>query len=142
MTSRCRTTSIFSFANHTRSLPSVLWGKRATARAESLRFGLVGGAYTTVAYRHAQDQNGFFRFDIETPGEAVQSARMNWQQILVKEFKDLWEAEWQDDRLIEVAGWFGFEHIELLISELTHANLVSVERDEDWYRSFLARLGC
>ncbi|HZZ81448.1 MAG TPA: hypothetical protein VFE62_23300, partial [Gemmataceae bacterium] len=66
---------------------------------------------TIVAYHHDPLRAGFFRFDIET-GEEAEPVRMNWQQVLVHEFKILWEAEMPDDRLREVAGWFCFKHIE------------------------------
>jgi hypothetical protein len=100
-----------------------------------------GGDYTIVAYHHAPARKGFFRFDIESPGEEEQPVGLTWQQILVKEFKFLWEQEWTDERLREVAGWFDFTHIDLLIAELLQANLDTFEKDAVWYQSFLERVG-
>jgi hypothetical protein len=96
-----------------------------------------GGDYTIVAYHHASARKGFFRFDIESPGEEYQPIGLSWQQVLVKEFKFLWEQEWSDERLKEVADWFGFKYIDLLIAELSQANL----NDTVWYHSFLERVG-
>lgn len=99
-----------------------------------------GGDYTIVAYHHAPERQGFFRFDIET-GEEEQPLGMTWQQILIQEFKFLWETEMPDDRLREVAAWFGFQYVESLISELTEAKLDTHENDGSWYQSFLKKLG-
>jgi len=75
-----------------------------------------GGDYTIVAYHHAPARKGFFRFDIESPGEEEEPVGLTWQQVLVKEFKFLWEQEWTDERLREVAGWFGFKYINFTVS--------------------------
>jgi hypothetical protein len=98
-----------------------------------------GGDYTIVAYHHAQTRKGFFRFDIES-GEEEQPIGLTWQQILVKEFKFLWEQEWTDERLAEVAERFAFKYIDLLIAELSHAKLDTFEKNSVWYHSFLARV--
>src|SRR5262245_60100045 len=100
-----------------------------------------GGDYTIVAYRHSPASKGFFRFDIESPGEEYQPVGLSWQQVLVKEFKFLWEQEWTDERLREVASWCDFKHIDLLIAELPQARLDTTEKDAVWYQSFLARIG-
>ncbi len=99
-----------------------------------------GGDYTIVAYHHAPERQGFFRFDIESPGEEYQPVALSWQQVLVKEFKSFWEQEWADERLREVAGWFAFEYVELLISELLQAKRDTVEKDAIWYKTFLERV--
>ncbi|CAN5498762.1 hypothetical protein BH11PLA2_BH11PLA2_03320 [soil metagenome] len=99
------------------------------------------GGDTIVAYHHAPARKGFFRFDIESPGEEYQPVGLSWQQVLVKEFKFLWEQEWTDERLKEVAGWFCFKHIDLLIAELPKAKLDTFEKDALWYQSILARVG-
>jgi hypothetical protein len=99
-----------------------------------------GGDYTIVAYHHAPARKGFFRFDIES-GEKYQSVGLSWQQLLVKEFKFFWEQEWPDERLREVARWFDFKFIELLIAELPEAKLNTVEKDAVWYESFLKKVG-
>jgi hypothetical protein len=65
---------------------------------------------------------------------------MKWQQVLVKEFKFLWQTDMPNDRLREIAGWFGFKYIDLLISELSKAKLDSFEKGAVWYRSFLERV--
>jgi hypothetical protein len=100
-----------------------------------------GGGYTVVAYHHAPERKGFFRFDIETPAEEEEPVGLNWQQVLVEEFQFLWELEWPDQQLREVAGWFGFDSMDLLIAELPHAKLDTAEKDAAWYRSFLKRVG-
>lgn len=92
-----------------------------------------------MAYNHAQGRRGFFRFNIESPGEE-ELVGLTWQQVLVKEFKFLWEFEWAEERLREVASWFDFKHIDLLITELSQVKLDSFERDRDWYRSFLEKV--
>jgi hypothetical protein len=66
---------------------------------------------------------------------------MNWQQVLVKEFKFLCEMEWPDERLREVAGWFGFKYIEQLIADFPQASLDTFEKDAVWYQYFLERVG-
>jgi hypothetical protein len=99
-----------------------------------------GGDYIVVAYHHAPARRGFFRFDIETPGEEEQPVGMSWQQVLVKEFTSLWEDEMPDERLREVAGWFGFTYIESLIAELSESKLDTFEKHAAWYRSFLAKV--
>jgi hypothetical protein len=99
-----------------------------------------GGDYTIVAYHHAPARKGFFRFDIES-GEEYQPVGLSWQQVLVEEFKFLWEQEWTDERLREVAGWFGFKFIDLLIAELPQAKRDTFEKDAVWYKSFLERVG-
>jgi hypothetical protein len=99
-----------------------------------------GGDYTIVAYHHAPARKGFFRFDIESPGEEQQPVGLSWQQVLVKEFKDLWEQEWTDERLREVAGWFGFKYIDLLLGELPQAKLDAFEKDAVWNQSFLLKI--
>jgi hypothetical protein len=56
----------------------------------------------------------------------------------------VWEPEkqeWVEERLREVAGWFAFTYIDLLIAELPQANLDTFEKDAVWYRSFLERIG-
>src|SRR5262245_7709345 len=88
-----------------------------------------GGDYTIVAYHHAPARKGFFRFDIGSPGEEEQPVGLSWQQVLVREFKFLWEMEWTDERLREVAGWFEFKYIDLLIAELQQAKLDTFEKD-------------
>jgi hypothetical protein len=100
-----------------------------------------GGNSTIVAYHHAPERKGFFRFSIETREEEVPPVGMDWQQVLVQEFKVLWEHEWPDDRLKEVAAWFGFNHVDQLIAELPQANLDTFERNEVWYRSFREKVG-
>ena len=99
------------------------------------------GGHTIVAYHHAPDRNGFFRFNIESQGEDFQSFGLNWQQVLVREFKFFWEQEWTDERLREVAGWFEFKCVDLLIAELSHAKLDTFEKDTAWYESFLQKIG-
>lgn len=116
-------------------------GQAAYGRGRITPIWTGGGAYTIVAYHHASERNGFFRFDIESPEEEEHPVGLNWQQLLVKEFKFLWEMEWMDDRLREVAGWFGFKYIDLLIAELPQAKLDTFEKDTAWYRSFLNRIG-
>lgn len=98
-----------------------------------------GGGYRIVAYHHAPQRKGYFRFDMES-GEEQQPIGLSWQQILVKEFKFLWELEWPDERLREVAGWFSFNHIDLLIDELSHAELDTFAKDDSWYNAFLKRI--
>jgi hypothetical protein len=95
------------------------------------------GDYTIVAYHHAPARKGFFRFDIETPEKEEQPPGLSWQQVLVKEFKFLWELEWTDERLREVADLFGFKYIDLLIAGLSQAKLDTFEKDAAWYCSFL-----
>jgi len=56
-------------------------------------------------------------------------------------FKFLWEQEWTDERLREVARWFDFKYIELLIAELPKAKLDTFEKDAVWYQSFLEKVG-
>jgi hypothetical protein len=96
-----------------------------------------GGDYTIVAYDHVPARRGFFRFDIESPGEVEEPVGLTWQQVLVKEFKSLWEFEWTHERLREVASWFDFKHIDLLITELSQAKRDTFEKDTVWCRSFL-----
>lgn len=98
------------------------------------------GDYTIVAYDQNPERSGYIRFDIED-GEPEDPMGLNWQQILVKEFKLLWELETPDDRLREVAKWFDFKHVEELIRELPRAKLDSFEKDTVWYQSFLKRVG-
>jgi hypothetical protein len=98
------------------------------------------GDYSIVAYHHDPCDRGFSRFDIES-GEEEQPKGMNWQQVLIKEFKLLWESEVPDGELREVADLFGFKHIEEIIAELAGAKLDSVEKNSEWYQSFLQRLG-
>lgn len=100
-----------------------------------------GGDYTIVAYHHLPARKGFFRFDIESSGGKDEPVGLSWQQILVKEFKFLWESEWPDERLREVALWFGFNYIDLLIAELPQAKLNTFAKDAVWYQSFLERVG-
>jgi hypothetical protein len=99
-----------------------------------------GGDYTIVAYSHELERKGFFRFDIESPNEVEEPVGMNWQQVLVKEFQYLWEMEWPDERLTEVADWFGFKYIEQLIAELPQQSLDTYERRKAWYHSFLEKV--
>jgi hypothetical protein len=66
---------------------------------------------------------------------------LTWQQVLVKEFKFFWEQEWTDERLWEVAGWFDFKYIALLIALLPEAKLDTFEKDAAWYHAFLNRIG-
>jgi hypothetical protein len=99
------------------------------------------GGDTIVAYHHAPARKGFFRFGIELPGEEEKTANLSWQQVLVKEFKFLWEQEWTDERLREVAGWFDFKYIDLLIAELPQAKLDTFAKDAVWYDSFLENVG-
>lgn len=95
---------------------------------------------TIVAYDHAAAPNGFFRLSIE--GNVVERPRgLSWRQILVKDFKFLWELEWTDERLKEVAALFNFDCIDLLTAELSKADLSTFEKDQIWYHSFLMRIG-
>jgi hypothetical protein len=43
-----------------------------------------GGEYTIIAYHHAGSRRGFFRFDIESPGEEEHPIGLSWQQVLGK----------------------------------------------------------
>lgn len=97
------------------------------------------GDHSVAAYHHDPVRQGYFRFDFEG-GEEEAPVAMNWQQLLVKEFKFLWEAVTPDDRLRELANLFGFKYVELLISELSEAKLDTSERDTVWYESFLKRV--
>jgi hypothetical protein len=72
-----------------------------------------GGDYTIVVYTITPPAKGF-RFDIEG-GDEEEPVGMKWQQVLVKEFKFLSETDMPNDRLREIADWFGFKYIELLI---------------------------
>ena len=70
-----------------------------------------------------------------------QPVGLNWQQILVEEFKTLWESDLlSSERLMEIAGWFDFRSIELLMDELTRSKLDTVEKSAAWYQSFLNKL--
>jgi hypothetical protein len=40
----------------------------------------------------------------------------------------------------EVAGWFGFKYIDLLIAELPQAKLDTFEKDAVWYQSYRAAI--
>jgi hypothetical protein len=93
-----------------------------------------------VAYRHTTSCRGFYRFDIESPEEDFEPAGLTWQGILVHEFNFLWEDEWPDERLKEVAGWFEFKHIDLLISERQQGT-GDFEKHGDWERAFLKKIG-
>lgn len=99
-----------------------------------------GGDYIIVGYHHDLARRGFFRFDIESPGEESQPIGLSWQQILVKEFKFLWEDGWTTEQLREVAGWFEFKIADLLIGELEKKE-GTFEDDEAWYRAFLEKVG-
>ena len=116
-------------------------GQAAYGRGRITPVWTGGGDYTIVAYRHAPATKGYFRFDIESPGKEEQPVGLTWQQVLVKEFKFLWEQEWTDERLREAAGRFGFKYIDLLIAELPQAKLDTAEKDAVWYQSFLDRVG-
>lgn len=116
-------------------------GQRAYGQGRITPIWTGGGDYTIAAYHHSPTQKGFFRFDIESPREEEQPVGLCWQQLLVKEFKFLWEQGWTDERLKEVAGWFGFKYIDLLIAELSQAKLDTFEKDTSWYLSFLERVG-
>src|SRR5437868_2966389 len=68
--------------------------------AEQARYGIgpitpiwtdVSG-YVVVAFHHEPTRRGFYRFYIEGAGEE-QPIALSWQQVLVKEFKYLWEME-------------------------------------------------
>jgi hypothetical protein len=99
-----------------------------------------GGDYIIVAYHHLPARKGFFRFDIEAPGEEEQPVGLSWQQVLVKEFKALWETEMPEDQIREVAGWFGFKYLDLLIAQLSDVENDSIEEDDAWYEAFLKRV--
>ncbi len=98
----------------------------------------MSGGYTIVAYHHAREHRGYFRFDIESGEE--EPIFLTWQQVLVEEFQFLWESEWTDEDLIEVAEWFKFKYIELLIGELTQVNLNPDADRSAWYREFLRKV--
>ena len=100
-----------------------------------------GTDYTIVAYHHSLAQKGYFRLDIESPGEEQRPFGLSWQQVLVMEFKSLWEQEWTDERLREVAGWLGFSYVDMLIVQLTQTKLDTFEKDAVWYQSFLESVG-
>jgi hypothetical protein len=96
--------------------------------------------YTIVAYDHDPARLGFFRFDLES-GEVLDPIRMNWQQVLVREFKNLWELETPAETLRQLAGLFEFRYVEELIDELPQAKLDTTEKDIAWYHAFLMRMG-
>jgi hypothetical protein len=98
------------------------------------------GDYTIVAFDHGSERHGYFRFDIED-GEAEDPIGLNWQQVLVKEFKFFWEAETSKDMLRELAKLLDFKHIEELIRGLPQAKLDTIEEDTAWYQSFLKKVG-
>jgi hypothetical protein len=100
-----------------------------------------GAHYTVVAYHHDPSRQGYFRFDIEKPGEEEGPIGLSWQQILIEEFQFLWEFEMPDDRLREVARLFEFKHIELLVNELSQAKLDTSEKSAVWYQSILKKVG-
>jgi len=116
-------------------------GQAAYGHGRITRIWTGGGDYTIVAYHHAPERKGYFRFDIESPEDEEQLLGLSWQQILIKEFKSLWEQVWTDERLIEVAGWFDFKYIDLLIAELPQAKLDTFKKDAVWYQSYLHRVG-
>ena len=98
------------------------------------------GDYSIVAYDHHPTRKGFMRFDIETP-ETIAESGLSWQQVLVSEFKFLWESEWSNEQLREVAGWFEFDCIDLLIDELESVRRETFEKDRAWYQAFLPKIG-
>jgi hypothetical protein len=116
-------------------------GQAAYGQGRITPLWAAGGDYTIVAYHHAPARKGFFRFDIESPPAEKEPVGLTWQQVLVKEFKFHWEQEWTDERLREVAGWFDFKYIDLLIAELPEAKLDTFEKDAAWYHAFLKRVG-
>jgi hypothetical protein len=97
-----------------------------------------GDGYTIVAYHHAPARRGFFRFNIESDGEGREPVGLNWQQILVEEFRFLWQFERTYERLSEIANCLDFKHIDLFIDELSSSGRDPFE--EAWYRSFLERI--
>lgn len=115
-------------------------GQEAYGEGRITPIWMGGGDYTIVAYHNSQARRGFFRFDIETPGAEEEPIGLTWQQVLVKEFKFLWESEWTEAQLSAVASWFDFKHIDLLITELSQKKLDTFEKDTEWYRSFLEKV--
>jgi len=95
--------------------------------------------WSIFAYHHAAERQGFFRFGIEDR-EELEPIGMNWQQGLVEPFKILWESDFPEEALRQIAGMFDFRHIDRLLYELPNAKLDTHQKSEAWYQGFVYEL--
>jgi hypothetical protein len=94
--------------------------------------------YTIVAYHHAPERRGFFRFDLEgdDPRDTY-PVGLSWQQVLVEEFQEMWEGERTPEELRALAALFGFAHVGRLTSELEGSDLDTFEKSDAWRAAFI-----
>ena len=94
--------------------------------------------YTIVAYHHAPERRGFFRFDLEgdDPRDTY-PVGLSWQQVLVEEFQEMWEGERTPEELRALAALFGFAHVGRLTSELEESDLDTFEKSDAWRAAFI-----
>ena len=97
--------------------------------------------YCFFAYANGSNEDGYFRFDIET-AESYEPTGMTWQQVLVREFKELWESERPEKQLREISGLFEFRHTDAILAELSSdgEKLDTFEKSERWHRDFLEKI--
>ncbi len=97
--------------------------------------------YTVVAYHHAPERRGFFRFDLagDDPRD-THPVVLSWQQVLVKEFQEMWEGEATAERMRPMATLFGFAHVDRLMAELQEFDLHTFEKSDAWRAAFIASI--
>ena len=91
-----------------------------------------------VAYHHEPRREGFFRFSLE--GDEELPFGLSWQQILVAEFKFMWECELDAEEMRRAAELFDFRYVEELIRELSDTPSPTFEADNRWYLAFLDKI--
>lgn len=98
-----------------------------------------GNAGRIVAYCPDPGKQGYFRCELD--GSIEEPCRMGWQQVLVRDFQNLWRHKAKPEEVAEIVDAFGFKHWDQLKRELDAINTNSILRLEPWYQDFVKRLG-
>jgi hypothetical protein len=98
--------------------------------------------YTIVGYRESEPR-GFLRFRLEGDGRAPDIEGVTFQQIVVHDLVQIWEAEDDEDAadaaLREAADLLGFVHGERLIEAMRDP--MRIDDFDVWERAFVQVVG-
>ncbi|MEO0588699.1 MAG: hypothetical protein AAF078_13800 [Planctomycetota bacterium] len=96
--------------------------------------------YSVVAHHRENDVGFFVRFNLEAPESLKHAVRMNWQQLLIAEFQFLWESEYSDADLEEIARLFDFRHVREVARGLADLDRTAALSIDEWRSELHMRL--
>ncbi|KGF71379.1 hypothetical protein DO97_21560 [Neosynechococcus sphagnicola sy1] len=96
--------------------------------------------FDSIAAYHVPSQQ-FVRFSPEAPIGATAIIPVNWQQLLLDDFIRLHEAGRSPERLHELAGLFGFNHVDDVLRGYSSGTQRTPQEYCAWHDALLIRLG-